>query len=63
MSKNSKKTYSKLHLKIPLNDINVDTSFCIAHCSRECARKQIPIGVCTLSDFTEICLDFKKCQN
>ena len=60
MSTKKKQTFSKSHLKVPSSN-TTDITFCIAHCSQNCARKNTPKkGYYSVSDFTMVCADYKE---
>jgi len=36
-----------------------DMCYCMAKCKKPCARKRATSGICTVSDFTNVCSDFE----
>jgi hypothetical protein len=57
-----RQTFSRNHLKIPLdNDTHsTDITYCTANCCQLCLRRKFPVGIpYSRSDFTEQCKDYK----
>ena len=46
--------------KLPIETNMYDMSFCCADCKTECARRKACGGICTVSDFSSVCSDYKK---
>lgn len=37
-----------------------DMCYCAAKCATPCGRRQVPIGVHTISDFSQVCSDYEE---
>lgn len=54
-SKNIKKESYKLSVDSSMYDM----CYCHANCKTKCARRQVPIGIYTTSDFSNVCSDYE----
>lgn len=61
---NKLKTYFKYneqqHYGLPEDYNMYDMCHCCAKCSTKCARRKPVSGICTVSDFSDNCLDYKE---
>ena len=57
----NRKTEQEKHSFMLDQETNMyDLCYCMANCKKACARKKIPAGIHTVSDFTNICSEFEE---